>query len=396
MIKFFRKIRQKLLSENKLSKYLIYASGEIVLVMIGILLALQVNKIYNESNRKKAEQVTINQLINDLSQSQYDLEMQVGFNESRARRYAQILQTFWMNELPEGVENLIGGSGSNVYSPILGTARSLINSGRLDILSSQELKNEIVSYVEVVGYTLKDINRYEESYFRTGTSLMLDIIPTTIESKSVLNESKDIRENSYQYKKNYNSIPAEVDKVPFRKDYKELFNNEKFYLANTKLHLYHRNISYRYVELLEITNQLLLKLYQKSKAHSNQAELLKGSEHYVLFEQTDLQIMKRIDSLLSSPSKWNKSTSRDCDEEGYNLYCAYEQAEIEVLGDNQTDQWTPARRLLLKKIEKYNNRRIVHRGLVDWNNHPDTTFDELKMVIKECIEAIEYQLNNIK
>jgi len=38
MIKLFRKFRQKLLSENKLSKYLIYAIGEIILVVIGILL----------------------------------------------------------------------------------------------------------------------------------------------------------------------------------------------------------------------------------------------------------------------------------------------------------------------------------------------------------------------
>ena len=43
MIKFFRKIRYKLMSENKTGKYFKYAIGEIVLVMIGILLALQVN-----------------------------------------------------------------------------------------------------------------------------------------------------------------------------------------------------------------------------------------------------------------------------------------------------------------------------------------------------------------
>ena len=43
MIKFFRKIRQKLLTQNKFSKYLLYAVGEIVLVVIGILIALQIN-----------------------------------------------------------------------------------------------------------------------------------------------------------------------------------------------------------------------------------------------------------------------------------------------------------------------------------------------------------------
>ena len=50
MIKFFRRIRQKLVSENKVSKYLLYAIGEIALVMIGILLALQVND-WNENKK---------------------------------------------------------------------------------------------------------------------------------------------------------------------------------------------------------------------------------------------------------------------------------------------------------------------------------------------------------
>ena len=43
MIKFFRNIRQRLLSENRVDKYLIYALGEIVLVIVGILIALQIN-----------------------------------------------------------------------------------------------------------------------------------------------------------------------------------------------------------------------------------------------------------------------------------------------------------------------------------------------------------------
>ncbi len=53
MIKFFRKIRQRLLSENKFSKYLIYAIGEIVLVVIEILIALQINT-WNESRKLAA------------------------------------------------------------------------------------------------------------------------------------------------------------------------------------------------------------------------------------------------------------------------------------------------------------------------------------------------------
>ena len=53
MIKFFRKIRQNLLSENKFNKYLIYAIGEIFLVVIGILIALQINN-WNENRKVNA------------------------------------------------------------------------------------------------------------------------------------------------------------------------------------------------------------------------------------------------------------------------------------------------------------------------------------------------------
>jgi predicted permease len=52
MIKFFRKIRKNMLTENKFSKYLIYAIGEIALVMIGILLILQVNN-WNKNQEKQ-------------------------------------------------------------------------------------------------------------------------------------------------------------------------------------------------------------------------------------------------------------------------------------------------------------------------------------------------------
>ena len=55
MIKFFRKIRQNLLNEGKTGKYLKYAVGEIVLVVIGILIALQINN-WNEHRKAKTQE----------------------------------------------------------------------------------------------------------------------------------------------------------------------------------------------------------------------------------------------------------------------------------------------------------------------------------------------------
>ena len=61
MIKFFRHIRQQLVMENKTGKYLKYAIGEIVLVVIGILLALQINN-WNSQRLKKLIAIETNPL----------------------------------------------------------------------------------------------------------------------------------------------------------------------------------------------------------------------------------------------------------------------------------------------------------------------------------------------
>ncbi len=66
MIKFFRHIRKQLLTENKFSKYLLYAIGEIALVMIGILLALQVNNWNEEQKIKKIEKRMLEELVENL------------------------------------------------------------------------------------------------------------------------------------------------------------------------------------------------------------------------------------------------------------------------------------------------------------------------------------------
>ncbi|MBT8297287.1 MAG: hypothetical protein KJO52_03060, partial [Maribacter sp.] len=79
MIKFFRKIRQNLLSEGKTGKYFKYAIGEIVLVVIGILIALQINNWNEERKRLKQEQVLLSQLkdeiVSQYSDISYDLDI---------------------------------------------------------------------------------------------------------------------------------------------------------------------------------------------------------------------------------------------------------------------------------------------------------------------------------
>ena len=66
MIKFFRKIRQNLLTKNKNSEYLKYAVGEIILVVIGILIALSINNWNEERNNFQKQELLTKNIIEDL------------------------------------------------------------------------------------------------------------------------------------------------------------------------------------------------------------------------------------------------------------------------------------------------------------------------------------------
>ena len=82
MIKFFRKIRQKLLTENKFSKYVLYAIGEIALVMIGILLALQVNNWNNAKQEKTRLYDSYKSILNEINFVKSRIEEQNIRNDS--------------------------------------------------------------------------------------------------------------------------------------------------------------------------------------------------------------------------------------------------------------------------------------------------------------------------
>ena len=74
MIKFFRQIRQNLIMKNKTSMYFKYAIGEIILVMIGILLALQVNNWNNTRQKRQLEKTVLLQLQEDIGNMLNDMK----------------------------------------------------------------------------------------------------------------------------------------------------------------------------------------------------------------------------------------------------------------------------------------------------------------------------------
>ena len=94
MIKFFRRIRQNLLSENKFSKYLLYAIGEIILVVIGILIALQLNIWKENKQNKNIERDYLNGILANLERDILELEDLLKRDTLTFEAYTNILMPF--------------------------------------------------------------------------------------------------------------------------------------------------------------------------------------------------------------------------------------------------------------------------------------------------------------
>ncbi len=179
MISFFRKIRQKLLVENKIGSYLKYAIGEILLVVIGILIALQVNN-YREGQQTKARETAfLHGLRSDLLLNFDELERSID-RYSRATRSAEVMISYFEGAPITNTDSLnfhtMEVLGWNPFIRNNSTLREMISSGSLGILSDDSLKNELLrmelSYDKIDGDQEHLRYDYQEylygPFFRTG------------------------------------------------------------------------------------------------------------------------------------------------------------------------------------------------------------------------------------
>jgi hypothetical protein len=167
MIKFFRKIRQKLLQENKVTQYLTYAIGEILLVVIGILIALQVNN-WNENRKYQREAVAIlknlkSELSDDFSMMAYTIE-----RLERRKAAADYLYQLISNDA-ERVEidstaivaALMRCSYIHKFVPSFAVYNEIQNSGKLNLIRSDSIKKHLANYKSRVEESLRVESPYE-------------------------------------------------------------------------------------------------------------------------------------------------------------------------------------------------------------------------------------------
>jgi hypothetical protein len=152
MLKFFRKIRQNLIKENKASKYLLYAIGEIFLVVIGILIALQLNTWKEERQNAQIEINYLKGVLTNLDQDIIELEGLIEKDTAELYAYTEILKPFvnsnyklysrnFVKAIYDAQINRIFQGNSIVFE-------DMKSSGKINFISSDILRFSILTYYE--------------------------------------------------------------------------------------------------------------------------------------------------------------------------------------------------------------------------------------------------------
>lgn len=167
MIKFFRHTRRHLFSEHKFHKYFFYAIGEIILVVIGILIAVQINS-WNEHVKEKKEELRI------LSKLEIDLQsdiIQLDKHIKNAQfRQQQIDSIYLALDTPDKypVEQFaywhLGIAFEDFFSVNSGTYDESLSSATLKLIQNDSLREQVFDYYRAAKENYHDVNTVKQIY----------------------------------------------------------------------------------------------------------------------------------------------------------------------------------------------------------------------------------------
>ncbi|WP_191858241.1 DUF6090 family protein [Hanstruepera ponticola] len=148
MIKFFRHIRHSLINQNKIGKYFKYAIGEILLVVIGILIALQINN-WNDERKNRAYERKILTLINEnLKNDSINLSIELNKSRESNQLTNRLLQQVNSGKYSDSLNNWLGKIISFERFKSQSSAFEVLKSKGIDIISDTELQLELISYYD--------------------------------------------------------------------------------------------------------------------------------------------------------------------------------------------------------------------------------------------------------
>lgn len=224
MIKFFRRIRKHLLNQNKVGKYLLYAIGEIALVMVGILLALQVNNWNEKGKLTRHELKMLDELYSTILVDIKFQKLQIDTNKSSVYSAEIISRSInkrlpYFDSLSYHFSNFITRSKSFVADNAYQNAKKY----GLDFIINDSLQQELIWTYERNANYLEELNERDNLYeYNIAVPLLTELFDRVdfSEDLSRFNSIINFSQPSFSLKpKSENIYPI---------DYKALMKNNKF------------------------------------------------------------------------------------------------------------------------------------------------------------------------
>ncbi len=174
MIRLFGQIRQQLITNSRFSRYLLYATGEVFLVVIGILIALQIDNWNEERKDRRAERGIIENLRQEFLANQAELDSTL--EVVAKNRHANLLLMEFFGQPREALEKVNLDSivffsvEYHRFIPSQNALSDLVQSGGLQLITNQALKDALYDWTRVMGLI-------DESYSGVKQKTEDDIVP---------------------------------------------------------------------------------------------------------------------------------------------------------------------------------------------------------------------------
>ncbi|EDP71546.1 hypothetical protein FBALC1_03642 [Flavobacteriales bacterium ALC-1] len=156
MIKFFRKIRYKLMETGKTGKYFKYAIGEIILVVIGILIALQINNWNENRINSNKETAILANIHKEFKQNQKQLDSVVFSHRRSHSNSAKIIKLFPITTKPKPAVldslsyQLFWSYGGVTFNPSQTSINALASTSSFDIIKNKTLRDLLISWNDLI------------------------------------------------------------------------------------------------------------------------------------------------------------------------------------------------------------------------------------------------------
>lgn len=169
MFNLFRKLRQGPLAEKRLTRYFLYAFGEIVLVVLGILIALQINE-WNEGRKRNLERM---ELYKAIQKDFITTKALLAEGEKKGKRGIHRMESFLNaagtnpgNFPIDSLKYWAGGAFDAPFvDPILTTYEEAISSGRISLIEDSELLEELAGFIRAKEFYRDHLNFTGEIFY---------------------------------------------------------------------------------------------------------------------------------------------------------------------------------------------------------------------------------------